>query len=49
MSFKKTGDTLEVTNVYCPCGGIIDLKTKKCLNCGKEQQPNEVSETKKEN
>jgi hypothetical protein len=35
MPFMKTGDA-PIAAVYCPCGGQIDSKTKKCTRCGKE-------------
>lgn len=35
MAFKKTG-VAPIDAVYCPCGGVIDPKTKKCDKCGKE-------------
>lgn len=35
MVFVKTGDA-PISAVYCPCGGQIDPKTKKCEKCGKE-------------
>jgi len=36
MSFKKTGDVIQIEKVYCPCGGEIEQETQKCNKCHKD-------------
>jgi hypothetical protein len=36
MSFKKTGDVIQIEKVYCPCGGEIEQDTQKCQKCQKD-------------
>lgn len=44
MSFQKTGEA-PIAVIYCPCGGQIDPKTKKCTKCGKLPGNEKVNET----
>lgn len=35
MSFKKTGEIVEIKEVLCKCGGTVNKETKICKKCNK--------------